>query len=137
MKTKLLWGGALALAFAAGLATQPLVIAQSPISAKNVLQDALKGGVYEETLMQEVSIAPGGVVPWHIHPDGHEISYVLDGAIALDVDGIGKKTLKAGEGFHVQPNVPHSGMNEGSVPARLLVVRLKPKDQPVMVPVKR
>ena len=63
-----------------------------------MLQDQLKGGVYDETLMQIVTIAPGGVVPWHIHPDGHEISYVIDGSLVLDVDGVGKKTIAAGEG---------------------------------------
>jgi quercetin dioxygenase-like cupin family protein len=136
MRTKLLWGSALALAFGFGLATQSVVGAQSPITAKNILQDPLKGGVYEETLMQVVTIAPGGVVPWHIHPDGHEISYMLEGQIVLDVDGVGKKTIKAGEGFHVQANVPHSAVNNGSTAARVLVIRLKPKDKPVMVPVK-
>ena len=137
MRTKLLFGIALTLAFACGLSVPSFVGAQSPISAKNVMQDPLKGGIYEETIMQVVTIAPGGVVPWHIHPDGHEITYVLEGAITLDVDGVGKKTIPAGEGFHVQPNVPHMAVNEGSTPVRALVVRLKPKDQPIMVPVKR
>ncbi len=84
MKTKLLLGGALALAFAFGLATQSFVSAQSPISAKNVLQDSLKPAIYEEVLMQVVTIAPGGVVPWHIHPESHEISYVMDGQLTLE-----------------------------------------------------
>ncbi len=137
MKTKLLMGAVLALAFGAGLATQNAVIAQSPISAKTVMQDPLKGGIYEEVIMQIVEIAPGGVVPWHIHPDGHEITYMLDGQIALEVDVEGKKSPKGGEGFHIQANVPHTAKNEGTVPARLLVVRLKPKDKPIMTPVTR
>jgi quercetin dioxygenase-like cupin family protein len=135
MKRTLLLGSALALAFGAGLATQSMVGAQQqPINAKTVMDEPLVGGVYEQMLMQEVSFQAGAGVPWHIHPDGHEIAYVLEGSLKLQVDKQPDRILKAGEGLHMNANVVHRGeaMPGG---AKLLIVRLKPKDKPVMQPV--
>jgi quercetin dioxygenase-like cupin family protein len=84
--------------------------------------------------MQEVTLQPNAPVPWHIHPDGHEITYVLDGALKLKVEKQPDRVLKAGEAFHINANVPHSGAAEASG-TKLLVVRLKPKDKPVAQPV--
>jgi quercetin dioxygenase-like cupin family protein len=135
MKRTLLLGSALALAFGAGLATQSMVGAQQPpINSKTVMDEPLVGGVYEQMMMQEVSFQPGAGVPWHIHPDGHEIAYVLEGAIKLQVDGQPDRVLKPGEGLHMNANVVHRGQAEASG-AKLLIVRLKPKDKPVMTPV--
>jgi quercetin dioxygenase-like cupin family protein len=132
MKRTLLLGAALTLAFGAGLATQSMVGAQQqPIAAKTVMQEPLVGGTYEEMLMQEVTFQPHAGVPWHIHPDGHEIAYVLEGAIKLQVDGQPDRVVKAGEGLHANSNVVHRGEAEESG-AKLLIVRLKPKDKPVM-----
>jgi quercetin dioxygenase-like cupin family protein len=132
MKRTLLLGTALALAFGAGLATQSMVGAQQqPINAKTVMDEPLVGGIYEQLLMQEVSFQPGAGVPWHIHPDGHEIAYVLEGALKLQVDGQPDRVLKAGEALHMNANVVHRGQAEAGG-AKLLIVRLKPKDKPVM-----
>jgi quercetin dioxygenase-like cupin family protein len=136
-RTLLLCGVAAAAGVAAGLAMPNLGGAQSPVSAKNVLQSDLKGGIVEETLIQEVSFAPGAATPWHIHPDGHEVAYLLEGALTVEVEGQGKKMLKPGEGIHISPNVVHRGLTEGSATAKVLVVRLKGKDKPIMVPVQR
>ena len=96
MKRTLLLGAALALAFGAGLATQSMVGAQqTPITSKTVMQEPLVGGIYEEMMMQEVSFQPNAGVPWHIHPDGHEIAYVLEGAIKLQVDKQPDRIVKA------------------------------------------
>jgi quercetin dioxygenase-like cupin family protein len=134
MKRTLLLGSALALAFGAGLATQSMVGAQQqPINAKTVMDEPLVGGVYEQMLMQEVSFQPGAGVPYHIHPDGHEIAYVLEGTLKLQVDKQPDRMLKAGEGLHMNANVIHRG-EAGAGGAKLLIVRLKPKDKPVMQP---
>ena len=86
MKRTLLLGTALALAFGAGLATQSIVGAQTQPpapTAKTIMDEPLIGGIYEQMLMQEVSFQPGAGVPYHIHPDGHEIAYVLEGELKL------------------------------------------------------
>jgi quercetin dioxygenase-like cupin family protein len=137
MKRTLLLGAALALAFGAGLATQSMVGAQTAPAAptvKGLLDEALVGGTFEQVMMQEVTLQPNAPVPWHIHPDGHEVSFVMEGALKLKVDKQPDRTLKAGEAFHVNANVPHSGVAEASG-AKLLVIRLKPKDKPVAQPV--
>lgn len=137
MKRTLLLGTALALAFGAGLATQSIVGAQTQPpapTAKTIMDEPLIGGIYEQMLMQEVSFQPGAGVPYHIHPDGHEIAYVLEGELKLQVDKQPDRMLKVGEGLHMNANVIHRG-EAGPNGAKLLIVRLKPKDKPVMQPV--
>jgi quercetin dioxygenase-like cupin family protein len=138
MKRTLMLGAALGLAFGAGLATQSIVGAQTAAppapSAKTLMDEALIGGTYEQMLMQEVTFQPGSGAAWHIHPDGHEIAYVLEGAIKVWVDKNPERVVKAGEGLHMNANVPHRATAEPSG-AKLLIVRLKPKDKPVAQPV--
>ena len=135
MKRTLLLGAALALAFGAGLATQSIVSAQQPApTAKTLMDEPLVGGTYEQLLMQEVSLQPNTNVPWHIHPDAHEITYVLEGQVTLKLDGQPDHAFKAGDGLHINANVPHAAQ-AGPNGAKLLIVRTKPKDKPVMQPV--
>ncbi len=135
MKRPLLLGAALALAFGAGLATQSIVGAQAPTPPVDVVkEEPLVGGNSQDMIMQVVTIAPNAASPWHIHPDGHEISYVLEGAVKLQIDKQPDRVIKAGEGFHVNANLVHRGVGEASG-AKLLIVRLKPKDKPIMQPV--
>jgi quercetin dioxygenase-like cupin family protein len=137
MKRSLLLGTALALAFGAGLGTQSMVGAQSSSAAsKDVIkEEPLVGGNSQNMIMQVVTIPPNVATPWHIHPDGHEISYVMEGAVKIQIDKQPDRVVKAGEGFHINSNVVHRGVGEASG-AKLLIVRLKPKDKPVAQPVK-
>jgi quercetin dioxygenase-like cupin family protein len=135
MKRPLLLGAALALAFGAGLATQAIVGAQTPTPPVDVVkEEPLVGGTSDNMVMQVVTLAPNAASPWHIHPDGHEISYVLEGAVKVEIDKKGGHVYKAGEGFHINANVVHRGVGEASG-GKLLVVRIKPKDKPIMQPV--
>jgi quercetin dioxygenase-like cupin family protein len=135
MKRTLLLGGALALAFGAGLATQSMVGAQAPTPPVDIVkEEPLVGGTADNMMMQVVTLAPNAASPWHIHPDGHEISYVLEGAVKVEIDKQPGRVYKAGEGFHINANVVHRGVGEASG-GKLLVVRIKPKDKPVMQPV--
>jgi quercetin dioxygenase-like cupin family protein len=135
MKRHLLLGAAVALAFGAGLVTQAMVGAQAPVPPKDIIkEEPLVGGNSQDMLMQVVTIAPNAATPWHIHPDGHEITYVLDGAVKIQVDKQPDRVFKTGEGFHINANIVHRGVGEASG-AKLLIVRLKPKDKPVMQPV--
>lgn len=135
MKGTLLLG--VALAFGAGLATPSIVSAQQQApTVKTVMDEPLVGGTYEQMLMQEVSLQPNANVPWHIHPDGHEITYVMEGEVVLKLDGKPDHTYKAGEGLHLNANVPHAAQ-AGPNGVKLLIVRTKPKDKPVAQPVQR
>lgn len=141
MHRRFLFSGiVLAAAFAAGIGFSKLVIAQAPSpnpGIREVLRDALNGMEGQEVIMQEATLPPGAVIPWHMHPDGHEISFVIEGSPTLEIEGQGARKLNVGEGFHIQPNVVHRGLNETGKPVKALFVRIKPKDKPIMVPVQR
>jgi quercetin dioxygenase-like cupin family protein len=76
---------------------------------------------------------PGFRLPLHIHPDGHEFVYVVEGEQTFEVDGYGTKLVKAGE---TPPNVPHYGRNATDKLSKTVVFRIKPKDKPVTAEVK-
>src|SRR5690242_19748310 len=127
MKRTLLLCAAAALAFGLGFGTQSIVSAQQQAPAvKTVMDEPLVGGTYEQMLMQE----------WSLPPDAHEITYVLEGEVVLKLDGKPDHPYKAGEGLHLNANVPHAAQ-AGPNGAKLLIVRTKPKDKPVMQPVQR
>jgi quercetin dioxygenase-like cupin family protein len=129
MTRTLLFGAAFVLG--AGLAV-PLLVAQQPAAAPpELIHEPLVGGVYDEMIMAEATLPPNANVPWHIHQDAHEIAYVLEGAIRVQLDHGRERVIKAGEGFHIDANLVHRGQAEASG-AKVLVVRLKPKDKPVM-----
>jgi len=137
MKRTLFLCAAAALAFGLALGTQSMVSAQQQaVSAKTLMDEPLVGGTYEQMLMQEVSLQPNANVAWHIHPDGHEITYVMEGEVTLKRDGVPDHVFKAGEGLHLNANVPHAAQ-AGASGAKLLIVRTKPKDKPVAQPVQR
>jgi quercetin dioxygenase-like cupin family protein len=140
MQRKFLLGGfALAAAFGAGVAFSPkFVSAQANlISAKEVVRDEMTGMPGEEVVVQYVELKPGAAIPWHMHPDGHEISVIVEGSETLEVEGQSPRKIGVGEGFHLQPNVVHRGTNGSNAPAKIVTVRIKPKDKPIMVPVQR
>ena len=81
-------GSAIAVAFAAGLTAGRMAGAQTaPIKFTNVLQSDLQNLPGQETIVQVLDVAPGAVVPWHVHPDGHEIAYVIEGSAVLELEG--------------------------------------------------
>jgi quercetin dioxygenase-like cupin family protein len=78
-----------------------------------------------------------GQEPRHLHPDGHEIVYVLEGATTAEIDGRETRNYGVGEVVHVPPDVPHIGRNASATePLKVLIIRIKDKSKPVQVPVK-
>ncbi len=130
-------GAAIALAFGAGLLVSNFVSAQAPTPPRQVLREDLNGFAGQEVIMQEVTLAPGGSIPWHKHPDGHEISYVLEGTGKLEIEEQGVRELKPGDGFHIQPGVVHRAFNDSNAPVKVVIVRVNAKGKPIMVPVQK
>jgi quercetin dioxygenase-like cupin family protein len=127
-----------ALAFTAGFAVNNLAAARQPaVTAKTILQTEVKGGVFEEAVVQVYEFEPGAALPWHIHPDAHEIAYILDGALTLEIDGQGSRVLRAGDASHVGPNVVHRGSTDPALGVKLVAVRFKPKDKPLTTLIQR
>ena len=91
----------------------------------------------KEGRMIEVSYTPGVVDPVHVH-NAHAFVYVLEGQIVMQLKGQPAVTLKAGQTFYEGPTDVHLvGRNAiDTEPARFVVVLLKGKGSPILVPVK-
>jgi quercetin dioxygenase-like cupin family protein len=127
----------IAIAFACAPAGAGLVFArdpqsESPVTAEQLMAQALAGDPSKEVNAQVYTFPPGAVLPWHIHPDAHEIAYVLEGTFTFEREGEAPKEIAAGAADYLAPNVVHRGMNKTDKPVRLFVVRIKPKDKPLV-----
>ncbi|MFM0238384.1 cupin domain-containing protein [Paraburkholderia phytofirmans] len=91
----------------------------------------------KEALMITVEYPPGAVDPVHRH-HAHGFIYVLEGSIVMQVKGGKEVTLTPGQTFYEGPNDVHTvGRNASQTkPARFLVLLLKDKGAPVLVPEK-
>jgi quercetin dioxygenase-like cupin family protein len=91
----------------------------------------------KEALMITVVYPPGASDPIHRH-NAHAFVYVLEGAIVMQVKGGKEITLTPGQSFYEGPDDVHVvGRNASStVPAKFLVLLVKNKDAPVLIPVK-
>jgi quercetin dioxygenase-like cupin family protein len=107
------------------------------VLAKELLVADLAGEPDKEVNVQLYTFAPGSSVPWHIHPDAHEFAYELEGTLTLQREGQDSESLKPGRAAYLAPNVIHRGLNlSRSQPAKLVVVRVKPKSKPLTTDVK-
>jgi quercetin dioxygenase-like cupin family protein len=89
-----------------------------------------------EVLMITVEYPPGGADPVHRH-NAYAFVYVMEGSIVMQVK-VGKEvTLTAGQTFYEGPDDVHLvGRNASSTkPAKFLVILVKHKGAPVLVPV--
>lgn len=91
----------------------------------------------KEGLMILVTYPPGSQDPIHRH-NADAFVYVLEGSIVMQVRGGKEVTLKAGDTFYEGPNDVHVvGRNASQTePAKFVVILLKSKNAPVLVPVK-
>ena len=89
-----------------------------------------------EALMIIVEYPPGSSDPIHRH-NAHAVVYVLEGSIVMQVKGGKEVTLTPGQTFYEGPDDVHVvGRNASSTqPAKFLVVLIKAKGAPVLVPV--
>ena len=92
----------------------------------------------KEALMITVEYPPGASDPVHRH-HAHGFIYVLEGSIVMQVKGGKEVTLMAGQTFYEGPNDVHTvGRNASQTqPAKFLVLLLKDKGAPILVPEKQ
>jgi quercetin dioxygenase-like cupin family protein len=90
----------------------------------------------KEMLMITVEHAPGGSSPIHRH-HAQAMVYVLEGSVVMQVKGGQQVTLTPGQTFYEGPDDVHVvDRNASSTqPAKFLVVLIKDKGAPVLVPV--
>jgi quercetin dioxygenase-like cupin family protein len=90
----------------------------------------------KEALMITVVYPPGGSDPVHRH-NAHAFIYVLEGSAVMQLKGGKPVTVTAGQTFYEGPDDVHVvGRSASSTrPAKLLVLLVKNKGAPVLVPV--
>jgi quercetin dioxygenase-like cupin family protein len=90
----------------------------------------------KEVLMITVEHAPGGSNPIHRH-NAHAFIYVLEGSVVMQLKGGEQVTLTPGQTFYEGPDDVHIvDRNASSTrPAKFLVVLIKNKGAPALVPV--
>jgi quercetin dioxygenase-like cupin family protein len=90
----------------------------------------------KEGLMITVVYPPGASDPIHRH-NAHAFVYVLEGSIVMQVKGGKEVMLTPGQTFYEGPTDVHTvGRNASTTkPAKFIVVLLKDKGAPVVLPV--
>src|SRR5581483_2121191 len=91
----------------------------------------------KEGLMITVEYPPGSSDPIHRH-NAHAFIYVLEGSVVMQVKGGKEVTLTPGQTFYEGPGDVHVvGRNASKTqPAKMLVILVKDKGAPILVPVK-
>jgi quercetin dioxygenase-like cupin family protein len=104
----------------------------TPGFTRKILQRTELQGEKYVCLLVQIDIDPDGFVAPHTHP-GIESSYFTAGGGVLSVRGQPDRTLGAGEGFQVPPEVVHSVRN-GSAPSRVIATFTVDRDKPLATP---
>lgn len=135
MKTSLKLAGAALFGLVLGIAGTQGLQAQQEMKRTALQHADLTGVPGTEVYMTLIEAPPGTAFPSHTHP-GDEFSYLIDGAIELDVAGKPPLTVKAGDSIHVERGKVHGGKVVGNTPAKLLAVHIVDKGKPLSEPAK-
>jgi quercetin dioxygenase-like cupin family protein len=139
MKHAIALGGMFAAGLLVGSVSNNVVRAQAAqYETRQVLRADLKNLPGQELLIFASTWQPGFRLPLHMHPDGHEVTYVVEGEQTFEVDGVGTHiVVRAGEALYTPPNTPHFGRNSTDRISKTIVVRIKDKDKPIAIDVER
>jgi len=124
------------LTFAAGLVLG--MVGNQVFSAQHVKRTVLQKVDLGATdgVMYLVEVGPGVAAGKHYHP-GHEFVYTVAGTWVLEPEGKPPITMKAGDSGYSPPKLIHDAKNASMTePAKILVVLLAEKGQPLAIPVK-
>ena len=106
---------------------------QAPLKITDLLKADIVGMEGKEVIVQLTEFAPGASSGKHYHP-GHEIAYVLEGSASREMEGHPPMIRKAGDAAYVPAKHVHEGKNVSTTdPAKILVVRIHEKGQPITV----
>ena len=102
----------------------------------SLMSKDLTGNPGREVVMITVEHPPGGSDPIHRH-NAQALVYVLEGSVVMQVKGGKQVTLTPGQTFYEGPDDVHVVDRNASAtkPAKFLVVLIKDKGAPVLVPV--
>src|SRR5258708_29413635 len=116
-----------------GVTLSDAIRAQVPgYVTKQVFKTDLQNLSGQEAIIYSSEWPPGFRLPLHLHQDGHEFVYVIEGEQTFEIEGSGTKVVKAGEVIYTPPDTPHFGRNATDKVSKTLVIRIKAKDRPLM-----
>ena len=127
-RTRTILAAAVLAALAAPLA------AQAPAITRTVLNRGDMTHAGYEAVTAKADFPVGGSTGKHTHP-GDEVSYVLEGTLTLEVDGMMAKTLKAGDVFMIPAGKAHNATAAGGGKAVVIANYLVEKGKPMTVAV--
>jgi quercetin dioxygenase-like cupin family protein len=109
--------------------------AEEPVVVTELMTKALADVAGKEVTMITVDYAPGAADPVHRH-NASAFVYVLEGSIEMQMKGGEKALLYPGDTFYEDPRGVHLvGRNASDTkPAKFLVVLIKEKDAPILIP---
>ena len=105
---------------------------KSPEEALKFLAKTEYPGDKYVCILVKLDLAPGEHVPRHMHP-GVESSYLVSGSLTLSVKGQPDLIVKAGEGYQIPPETPHSVRN-GSEKSTIVATFIVEKNKPLVEP---
>jgi quercetin dioxygenase-like cupin family protein len=107
MRKKALAATLFAICLILGLGSSEMIRAQAPAYVtKQILKTDLQNLPGREVLLFVSEWQPGFRLPWHLHPNGHEFTYVIEGEQTFEIEGVGTKIVKAGEVLYTR-RIPH------------------------------
>ena len=120
---------------AAACLSAPCAVAAPEAEVATLMSRDLADFPGKEGRMIVVTYPPGSVDPIHRH-NAHAFLYVLEGAIVPGLRGGKEVTLKPGQTFYEGPDDIHTVRRNASRtrPAKFVVVLLKDKGTPILVP---
>jgi quercetin dioxygenase-like cupin family protein len=109
------------------------LVAQQAAISRTVLQQADISVAGREVVTVKAEFSNGATSGRHTHP-GEEVTYVLEGALTLEVEGAPTRVVKAGQAFLVPAGTVHNATAIGgtvTAVANYIVEKGKPLSTPV------
>ena len=77
-----------------------------------------------DVAVQERTLAPGQVIPWHFHTMITDTTYCIEGTVKIEMLGPTEQVLLTeGQRYALPPNRPHQVTPHGDRPCRFLLVQ--------------
>ena len=135
MIARILFGALAAVLIVGTAASQPPAMTQQTQTIKRTpLQKFDVPGTAYETVIGIAEITPNVTVGRHTHP-GPESGYMLEGEMALMIDGRGEKTLRAGDSYQIPAGAVHDARS-GPKGAKVIATYVVEKGKPLASPAK-
>ncbi|MFE2823433.1 cupin domain-containing protein [Streptomyces sp. NPDC059271] len=97
---------------------------------RTVVQRSSSSVPGREIVQVLTEIPPGVESGWHTHP-GEEVGFIVAGHVEMAIRGQSTRTLLAGDGFLIPPELPHNARDLGPETGRMLSTYIVDPDKPL------